>query len=56
MQICNLLNQLRLVYHVGKLRNDDLALAIWKRLDIGHGADTDFAASCPVCLFHAAGS
>ena len=54
MQICNLLNQLRLVYHVGKLGHDNLALAVWKRLDIRYRPDTDFA--CPVCLFHAAGS
>ena len=56
MQIRDFLYQLRLVYHVGKLGHDDLALAVWKRLDIRHGADTDFAASCPLCLFHAAGS
>ena len=55
-QICDLLDQPGLVYHVGKLRHDDLALAVWKRLDIGDGPDRDLAASCPVCLFNPAGS
>ena len=54
-QFGNFLYQTRLIYHIGQLCNNNLALSVWHGLNIGHRADSDLAPAGTVSFLNSPG-